>query len=141
MRSVRVPSILGTVLYLVAGGCAGFNVDNLDKAEQPPAAAPPPDGKKLAELVDAAFKTAKLTGAPEVSAVRAAHDNQWGDWIFCIRSSKADQSPKYAVLIGHDDVLEVRSSVLIDGCDKETYRPLATEDQNGKSDGGHSHRH
>jgi hypothetical protein len=137
VRSVPVPLILGTVLYLVAGGCAGFN---LDEVMPPQAAAPrPPEGKRLAELVNAAFTTAKLTGAPEVSTVRAAHDSQWGDWTFCIKSS-ADQSPRYAVLIGHDAILEVRSSVLIDGCDKESYHPFATKDQNGKSDGSHGHR-
>jgi hypothetical protein len=133
-----MPSILGTVLYLVAGGCAGFN---LNEAVPPQAAAPlPPEGKRLAEFVNTAFTTAKLSGAPEVSAVRAAHDSQWGDWTFCIKSN-ADQSPRYAVLIGHDTILEVRSSVLIDGCDKESYHPLATKDQNGKSDGSHGHRH
>lgn len=138
MRSVPVPSIFGTVLYLVAGGCAGFN---LDEAAPLQAAAPPPEGKRLAELVNAAFATAKLTGSPEVSPVRAAHGSQWGDWMFCIKSSNADRSPKYAVLIGHDAILEVRSSVLIDGCDNETYHPLAAKDQNGKSGGSRSHHH
>jgi hypothetical protein len=133
-----VPSIWMTVLYLAAGGCAGVS---LDEAARPQTATPAPEGKRLAELVNAAFARAKLAGAPEVSPVRATHDSQWGDWVFCIKSGNADRSPKYAVLIGHDAVLEVRSSVLIDGCDNETYHPLATKDQNGKSDGSRSHRH
>ena len=138
MRSVPVSSVLMTLLCLIAGGCAGFNPDD---AAPPQAAAPGPDGKRLAELANEAFATAKLAGTPQVSPVRAAHDNQWGDWMFCIESSDADQSRKYAVLIGHDAILEVRSSVLIDGCEKETYHPLATKDQNGKSDESHGHRH
>jgi hypothetical protein len=128
-----------TLLYLVAGGCTGFSQD---ETVTPQAAAPRPlEGKRLAELVNAAFVTAKLTGAPEVSPVRAAHDSQWGDWMFCIKSSIAEQSPKYAVLIGHDEVLQVRSSVLIDGCDTESYHPLATKDQRGKSNESRGHRH
>jgi hypothetical protein len=139
VRSVPVSSVLMTLLYLTAGGCAGFSQD---EAVTPQAATPPPpEGKRLAELVNAAFVTAKLTGAPEVSPVRAAHDSQWGDWMFCIKSSIAEQSPKYAVLIGHDEVLQVRSSVLIDGCDTESYHPLATKDQRGKSDESRGHRH
>ena len=122
------------MLSLTTGGCAGLNLDDVapPQATTPPQAAalpqatalPQPEGKRLAELVNEAFARAKLTGAPEVSTVRAAHDNQWGDWMFCIRSSSADPSLKYAVLIGHDAILEVRSSVLIDGCDQETYHPL-----------------
>ncbi len=138
MRSVPVSCVSITLLCLVAGGCAGFN---LDEAAPPQAAAQPLEGKRLVELANAAFVTTKLGGAPEVSSVRAAHDSQWGDWMFCIKSSNADQSPKYAVLIGHDAILEVRSSVFIDGCDKESYHPLATKDQHGKSDGSHGHRH
>jgi hypothetical protein len=117
------------MICLTATGCTGVNLTGtgLENAAPPPAGAPAPppapEGKKLVELVTAAFATAKLTGAPEVSAVRPTHDSQWGDWMFCIKS--ADPSPKYAVLVGHGAVLEVRTSVLIDGCDQETYHPLA----------------
>jgi hypothetical protein len=125
------------LVCLIAGGCAVFNVD--DAALK--AAPPPPEGKRLAELTASAFGTAKLTGKPEVSPVRPAHDSQLGEWMFCIKSSSPSEPAKYAVLIGHDAVLEVRSSVLIDGCDRETYHPLETADQKGKTDGGASHRH
>ncbi len=111
---------------LAAGGCASISL------EDPPLRAAPEE-KRLAALANEAFARAKLTGAPEVSAVRPAHDNQWGDWVFCIRSSSADQSLKYAVLIGHDAILEVRSSVAIDGCDQETYRPLTPAAQRVKA--------
>jgi hypothetical protein len=128
--------ILLTLACLTAGGCAGLNPAgpagpgsgigaSLEDAAPPRAASPAPEGKRLTELVNTAFTMAKLTGAPEASPVRATHDSQWGDWMFCVKSSAADQQLKYAVLIGHDAILEVRSSVLIDGCDKETYQPLA----------------
>jgi hypothetical protein len=124
--------ILLMLSSLTAGGCAGINLGDPPHQAESPA----PEGKRLAELANEAFAKAKLTGAPEVSAVRAAHDNQWGDWVFCIRSSSADQSLQYAVLIGHDAILEVRSSVVIDGCNQETYRPLAPAAPTVKA-GGH----
>jgi hypothetical protein len=123
--------ILLMLSSLTASGCASINLE-----DPPPQTAPPaPEGKRLAELANEAFARGKLTGAPEVSAVRAAHDSQWGDWVFCIKSSSADQTLKYAVLIGHDAILEVRSSVLIDGCDQETYHPLAPAAQHVKAAG------
>jgi hypothetical protein len=91
----------------------------------------PPEGKKLAELVNDAFKKVKLPGAPQVSPVHATHDAQWGDWIFCIKSSDSDQLPAYAVLVSDNTILEVRSLVLIDGCDKETYHPVEITGQRG----------
>jgi hypothetical protein len=126
--------ILVILSCLTISGCAGINFSGSRPdyaAPQPPAEPQPPEGKKLADLVNAAFATAKLTGKPEVSPVRATHDNQWGDWMFCVKS--ADPSPKYAVLIGHDAVLEVRSSVFIDGCDREAYQPLAPAELPGKT--------
>jgi hypothetical protein len=121
------------MLSLTAGGCAGLNLD--DVAPPQAAASPQPEGKRFAELANDAFARAKLTGTPEVSAVRAAHDNQWGDWMFCIKSS-ADGSLRYAVLIGHDAILEVRSNVLIDGCDQETYHPLTPVGSRVKANAG-----
>jgi hypothetical protein len=127
------------LISLTTSGCAGTSVTGigLENAAPPapaaaPARPPAPDGKKLADLVNAAFATAKLTGAAEVSAVRPTHDSQWGDWVFCIKGT-APSSPKYAVLVGHDAILEVRTSVVIDGCGQETYRPLAPAVQQGKA--------
>jgi hypothetical protein len=139
--TARPIAIAIALICLAAGGCAVFSADESSLHAAPPA----PEGKRLAELATSAFGMAKLTGAPEVSPVHAAHDAQWGDWMFCIKSSSAADQTKYAVLIGHDSVLEVRSSVLIDGCDRETYHPLETADQkgksNGKSGGGHATPH
>jgi len=94
---------------------------------QPVAEAPdarlPPEGDKLTALANSAFASAKLTGTPAISAVRPTHDNQWGDYVFCITGTVP--AAKYAVLVGHDKVLEVRSSIFVDGCEQETYQPLA----------------
>ena len=124
--SSKVP-ILTMLLCLAASGCAGL--DSKESAPMPQAVSAPPDEKKLAELVSTAFKQAKLSGAAEVSPVRATHDAQWGDWVFCIKSSNADRTQQYAVLIKNNTILEVRSLVFIDGCDKEKYRPIEIIDQ------------
>jgi hypothetical protein len=127
--------ILLLLLYLSMTGCAGFNFSGTkpETTALPQAPPQPPEGKPLAELVKSAFATAKLSGTPEISPVRPTHDSQWGDWVFCIKGNSADPSPKYAVLVGHDAVLEVRSSVLIDGCDGETYHPIALAKPPGKT--------
>lgn len=130
--SMSTPSVLTMILCLAASGCAGLNAS--DSPPQPLAALQPPDGKILAELVRSAFKKAELPGAPEVSPVRAAHDAQWGDWVFCIKSSGSEQLPKYAVLVSDDTILEIRSFVMIDGCDKETYHPIKITDQHDDLD-------
>jgi hypothetical protein len=132
--NMTAPRMLIVAFCLAASGCAA-----LDANESAPRTVPPaPEGKKLAELVNAAFTMAKLPGAPEVSPVRAAHDTQRGDWTFCIRSNSSDDSPRYAVLVGNDVLLEVRSFVSIDGCDKETYHPLEITDRHGDLAGSHS---
>jgi hypothetical protein len=129
--AAHCPLCLTMLLCLAASGCVAL--DTNESASTPPAVAVQPDEKKLAELVSAAFTTAKLSGAPEVSPVRATHDTQIGDWAFCIRSRNADQMPEYAVLIRNNTILEIRSFVLIDGCYKETYRPIEITAQRGVS--------
>jgi len=123
---------------LTAGGCAGLSNNaglSNDLEESMLQTTPPlPEGKRLAELTASAAATAKLTGTLQVSPLRPAHDSQLGDWIFCIMGSNPADPTKFGVLIGHDAVLAVRSSVLIDGCEKETYHPLEIADK-GKSTG------
>jgi hypothetical protein len=117
---LRVFSALAVLLCSAVSGCAELGVTG--SVQQPRVEPAPPDEKKLAELVAGAFKAAKLSGAPEVSPLHAIHDGQMGDWMVCIKSSATDQPLKYAVLIGNNSVLEVRSLVSIDRCDNETYR-------------------
>jgi hypothetical protein len=119
------------LVCLAASGCAG--IDAKETAANVQAGAEPPDEKKLAELVNAAFTAAKLSGAPEVSPVRATHDTQMGDWVFCIRSRSADQKQEYAVLIRNNAISDIRSLVSIDRCHEETYRPIEIKAQQGVS--------
>jgi hypothetical protein len=123
------PLCLTMLLCLAASGCV--TMEARDSAPRMRAAAVPPDEKKLAELANTAFTTAKLSGAAEVSPVRAAHDTQLGDWVFCIRGRGAEQMPEYAVLIRDNTILDIRSLVSIDGCYGETYRPIEIKAQQG----------
>lgn len=117
---------------LTVAGCASLNFLNSGGAPGTPpvtdVAAPdphaPPEGDKLTSLATTAFATAKLTGTPAISALRPTHDNQWGDYVFCITSTEP-AAVRYAVLVGRGTILEVRRSIIIDGCDQETYQPLA----------------
>jgi hypothetical protein len=127
------PLCLTMLLCLAASGCV--TMDAKDSASRVRAAAVPPDEKKLAELVNTAFTTAKLSGAPEVSPVRATHDTELGDWVFCIRARGAGQMPEYAVLIRDNTISEIRSLVSIDGCHGETYRPIEIKAQQGVAGG------
>ncbi len=123
---------LTMLLCLAASGCGTMDARQSASTARPVA---PPDEKKLAELINSAFTTAKLSGTPEVSPVRATHDTQGGDWVFCIRSRGADEMPAYAVLIRDDTISEVRSHVSIDGCYAETYRPIEIKAQQGAPGG------
>ena len=117
-----VVSILIALLCLALSGCADLAAT--DSVGHPQVGTPPPDEKKLAELVGSAFKTTKLSGSPEASPVRATHDNQIGDWMVCVKSSAPDETLKYAVFIKSNSILDIRSRVSIDGCNNETYRPV-----------------
>jgi hypothetical protein len=127
------PLCLAMLLYLAASGCVAL--DAKEPASTAGAVAELPDEKTLAGFVKTAFTTAKLSGTPEISPVRATHDTQLGNWVFCIRGRDADnQMLEYAVLIRDRSwISELRSRVSIDGCDKETYRPFEITGQQGAS--------
>jgi hypothetical protein len=116
-------AIRTAVLCLAASGCVDFAA--LDSARQARVDAGPPDQKKFTELANTAAQTVKLSGAAEVSPLHAAHPPQGGDWMFCMKGSGANEKATYAVFIRDNAILDVRSGVIIDGCNGDTYRPLA----------------
>jgi hypothetical protein len=126
------PLCLAMVLCLTASGCTALDVKESASTVRA-ATRPPPDEKRLGELVKFAFTTAKLSGTPEISPVRPTRDTQRGDWVFCIRGRGADnQMQEYAVLTRNLVAeSEVRSRVSVDGCEKETYQPFEITAQQG----------
>jgi hypothetical protein len=120
-----VISILMALLCLPVSGCADLAATG--SVDHPRVRTPPPDEKKLTELVGSAFKMAKLSGAPEASPIHETNDNQTGDWMFCIKSSAPVETLKYAVFIKNNSISDIRALVSIDGCNNETYRPVQIE--------------
>jgi hypothetical protein len=88
----------------------------------------PPDEKKVASAAADEFQKLKLAGSPEVSALAQAHGVQPGDWFVCLKGSGAEK-PRYSMFFRGNDVTSVRFSVVIDGCDHETYRSIAPPPQ------------
>jgi hypothetical protein len=118
-RAALLP-VLMLAVCLALGGCAALAV-----TDQAPQADPvPPDKKRLTELINAAFQMAKFSGTPEVSALHATHAPQGGDWMFCIKSDAPKETAKDAVFIRDNGILNIRSGVVLDGCNKDTYRPV-----------------
>jgi hypothetical protein len=106
----------------VVGGCS-------PSIELPPANYVPPlppspkaeyDGANLA-----AFE-AKLTGSVESSDVRES-DHGPGRYVVCLRGSNSPFGPRrtYAAFFENDDYKGVRSSVMIDDCEKQSFHPFA----------------
>src|SRR5580704_13834911 len=100
MRGALMPpamSILAVGLCFVVGGCA--DIVPTDFGRDARIAAGPPDAKKLAELANNIFQQAKLPGKPEMSPLHASHPPQGGDWMFCIKSTEANEKSRYAVFV------------------------------------------
>ncbi len=64
--------ILLMISCLTTSGCASISPIAVSQEDTAPPRAPAPEGKRLAELVNAAFAMAKLDGTPEVSGPAAA---------------------------------------------------------------------
>jgi hypothetical protein len=107
---------------LIASGCTALVSTGSSRQDRPELV--PPDKTKLAELVASAFQKAKLSGTPEMSALHVTRAPQGGDWMFCIKSSAPNETLMYAVFIRDNAFMDMRTGVLIDGCYKDTYRPV-----------------
>ncbi len=108
------------MLALLLGACAftEFDAPSGGNAAQRPEIAP------LATRVQEIFKSLKLPGAPEISAIREAHPLALADWIMCLRSDAPDQRQTYALLIRESKIGAYRTAVGIDQCDGDDYAPL-----------------
>lgn len=68
----------------------------------------------------------KLTGLVEISDVRQGRSFGPGAFMLCLRSSGSDASPvrTYSVFFNSDQYVGVRSSVIMDDCEKQAFRLL-----------------
>jgi hypothetical protein len=107
---------------LILSSCEALRLS--DSGTEPRTQTPPPDQKTAELLAAGIFPQTKLSGTPEVSALREARPPQSGDWMFCLKSSNADEQMRYALFLKGNTFLDYRAAVVIDGCYNTTYQPL-----------------
>ncbi len=95
----------------------------------PPASYVPPSPPSAKAEYDGANQAAfeeKLTGSVEISDVRES-DHGPGRYLVCLRGADSSFSSRhtYAVFFENDDYKGVRMSVMVDECEKQSFRPFA----------------
>lgn len=115
----RAMCLLMTFVCLGIGGCAlsGSEIEAIQRAEAP---AP----SLVQTTVAAEFRTAKLTGNPQISDLHQTTGPQPGDWMLCFKSDGSDQAVRYAVFFRNDKLVTSRPAAIIDGCHKADYHSL-----------------
>jgi hypothetical protein len=95
-----------------------------DLSEYVPPSAPSP--ASALEGARQAAETAKLTGLVERSRVREAYPLGPGRYVLCLQGATAgsDVRRTYAVFFDNDKYKAVRTSVMIDGCEKQAFSPM-----------------
>jgi hypothetical protein len=83
-----------------------------------------PASSTVQTTVAAEFRTAKLTGSPQVSDLHETTGPQPGDWMVCFKSDGSEQAVRYAVFFRNDKPVTSRPAAIIDGCHKVDYHPL-----------------
>jgi hypothetical protein len=115
----RATGLLTALVCLDVGGCAlsGTEIEAITRA-----GAPAPS--LIQTTVAAEFRTAKLTGNPQISDLHETTGPQPGDWMLCFKSDGSDQAVRYAVFFRNDKLVTARPAAIIDGCHKADYHPL-----------------
>jgi hypothetical protein len=115
----RATCLLTALVCLDVGGCAlsGTEIEAITRA-----GAPAPS--LVQTTVAAEFRTAKLTGKPQISDLHETTGPQPGDWMLCFKSDGSDQAVRYAVFFRNDKLVTARPAAIIDGCHKADYHPL-----------------
>ena len=120
LRSATIGAVLAAALLT---GCSlgesgapepGFEVQGVPN----PAAMPD-------KILDT-FKSAKLTGHPQLSGVRRAPVTAPADWMICLRADVPSDPRVYAVFLRPGQVVDYRLALAVDQCAGESYAPLPT---------------
>jgi hypothetical protein len=114
MRSLILP------LCLMLAACS-TDIENLAATYTEP----PDPAKVLASLKDVAV-SAKLKEPVEMSVPIKAPASSAMPWIICLRSgaTEASQRLTYSVFYNNNEFKSFRLSVIIEGCDGQSYSPL-----------------
>lgn len=71
-----------------------------------------------------AYASFKLPGNPQISAVHRERGGYLAEWAVCVRNDDASKRQHYTFYFKNRKIAEWRLSVLVDGCENETYIPL-----------------
>jgi hypothetical protein len=83
-----------------------------------------PTTEALGKGIKQAVADAHLTGPIEMSDLRP-NDHGVGHFILCIRGVSNDsRTGTYAVFFDNNDYKGLRQPVVLDGCEKQNYRPV-----------------
>ena len=118
MRRIAIVSLL------FLQGCSSTDV------EIPPVVMPTVVSPTQSAAIIGAQKAAndaKLVGPVEISAVRKASPLGPGQYQLCIKGTNAQTGTRpYAVFFNNDTYVAMRSSVILDECDTETFTSFGT---------------
>jgi hypothetical protein len=111
-------------LSLMLGACSS-TPDLEIPAYKPPS---PPSAAAVAKGARQAAGEEKLKGPIEVSEVRPT-DHGTGSYFFCLREANpaTPKAPTYVVFYNDDTYKSSRQSVLMEGCEAQSYSPVADD--------------
>jgi hypothetical protein len=95
-------------------------------AHLPSAAISAPDPSKVVESLRKVAADVKLEGPHEISAPIPAHPISSVPWIICLRSGATELSRRrpLAVFYNGNEYVTVRTSVIVDRCEGQTFTAL-----------------
>jgi len=79
------------------------------------------------KLASERVSTLTITGglvAPTISPLRKAHTVAFADWMACIQGQGEGQRRMFAIFYRDRKVADLRTAVVIDGCDLESFEKL-----------------
>lgn len=117
---MRFRSLLVLPVVLLCAACSFSGIGE-------PAADPAPDQVDMRAAYTAirtAYASFKLSGNPEVSSVHRVRGGYLAEWSICVRNDDAAKRQHYTFYFKNKKIAEWRMSVLVDGCEGETYTPL-----------------
>lgn len=116
MRPVLYP----IVIALLTCGCSLSDV-----GETAVRIDPKPEASDMAQVhsaVNTAFRSLGLPGRPEISDIHRNRGPFLSDWAMCMRNDATEKRQYYTFFFKDRKVTEHRLSVIVDGCETETYR-------------------
>lgn len=117
---MRRRSLLALPVALVCAACSFSGIGE-------PAPDPGPNDSDMRAAYGAirtAYASFKLPGNPQISAVHRERGGYLAEWAVCVRNDDASKRQHYTFYFKNRKIAEWRLSVLVDGCENETYIPL-----------------